>query len=109
VSETLVAQSHSFLVDGIDLKALHKNLKSFSKEAVETLVTLLKSNNHKIKLQAAQVLLNLQVTVAKEISDDQIQRLVAEIKVANGSQGKIEGDDEKNTPLVDFTNIRGVD
>jgi hypothetical protein len=108
-NEVLIAEDPSFVRDSIDLKALHSQLKKVSKQAIDVLVALLESKDEKNRLQAAKMLLEFQITVAKELSADQMQRLIAEIKIAKNSQGQLTDEQSRaNMPLVDFTNIREV-
>lgn len=104
----LKQEPQSFLTQSIDLKRLLKDVSKQSKPAVDALVKLLASQDEKIRLSAAKALLDLQVSVAKEINADQMQRLVAELKLSGGSKRLVEVE-EDNRPLVDFTTIREVD
>jgi hypothetical protein len=103
----------SFLRDEIALKKLLKDLTKASKEAIEVLVVCLKSEDEKIRMQAASKILEFQSTVADKVNQDQMQRLVAEIKFNRQPQGKLmQLEDEKPAtvrPVVDFTRIREVD
>jgi len=97
----------SFLNGGIDLKRLLKDVARQSKPAVEALVKLLESKDEKVRLTAARTLLELQVTVAKEINSDEVNRLIAEMKLHGASKALVPVEDE-DRPLVDFTTIREV-
>ena len=97
----------SFLNGGIDLKRLLKDVAKQSKTAVEALVGLLGSKDEKTRLAAAKALLELQVTVAKEINADEVNRLIAEVKLTGASKALIPVE-EDDRPLVDFTTIREV-
>jgi hypothetical protein len=102
----LVAQDAGFVVDSIDLKKLHLALKKHTAEAVEVIVKLLGSNDEKTRLTAAKMLLDFQVVVAKEISADQVSRLIAEIRLVRGApKGRI-AEDDVHPPLVNFSDIR---
>lgn len=107
-NEVLVAEAPSFLLDGIDLKALHSALKRTSKAAIDVLIACLESQEEKTRLQAAKMLLDFQVTVAKELSADQMGRLIAEIKLARNPQGKIGSGEDATMPRIDFDNIKDV-
>lgn len=97
----------SFLHGGIDLKRLLKDVAKQSKPAVEALVKLLESKDEKVRLTAAKTLLELQVTVAKEINADEVNRLIAEMKLQGASKALVPVEEE-DRPLVDFTTIREV-
>jgi hypothetical protein len=105
----LVATEPSFVLDSIDLKQLQSNLKRVSKAAVDVLIKCLESEDEKMRMQAAKMLLEFQITVAKEISADQMSRLIAEVKLSRNPQGRIAEGDKPQAPLVDFDNIREVD
>lgn len=114
-SVTLVVETkeeeHSFLTETIDLKKLAKKLTTNVNSAVDVLVGFLESKDDRLKMQAATKLLEFHVSVAKEISADQMQRLIAEIKVAKGSktQKLIDAENGKTKPVVDFTTIRALE
>jgi hypothetical protein len=104
--------SSSFLTDSVELKDVAKKLSKASKTAVEILSKCLESKDERVRMQAATKLLEFHVTVAKEISHDQMQRLIAEIKVARAPGNKLIGadypGDDKKKPIVDFTTIRQI-
>lgn len=102
----------SFLDDKLDLKALAKKITGATGDAVDALVKLLESKDERVRLQAATKLVEFQVQVAKEISADQMQRLIAEIKLVRGPVQKLipaEGENKPKRPLVDFATIRTIE
>lgn len=108
-------QLPSFLDDRVDLKRLARDIGRNSSKAVDVLVTLLGSTDEKVRLEAAKKLIEFQVAVAKEISADQMQRLIAEIKLVRQPKQKLipagEGGDDgekQNKPVVDFHTIRVI-
>lgn len=105
-------ETPSFLKEHVDLKPVLRLLKSASKTAIDTLLKCLESKDERIRLSAASKLIDLHVSVAKEISHDQMQRLIAEIKVASGGSTKklvdAKGGDKEQGPIVDFTTIRQI-
>jgi hypothetical protein len=113
---TLEEENPSFLNGGVDLKKLQKDLARHSKAAIEVLVAELQhKTSAEIRIRAATKLLEFQVQVAKEINADQVQRMIAEIKLNRNPQNKLipvkdsEDGEEKNKPIVDFSNIREVE
>lgn len=99
----------SFLDDKIDLKRLAQKIGRETGKAVEVLVQLLESKDEKVRLTAATKLVELQVQVQKEISNDQMQRLIAEIKLVRAPKQKlIEAEDGPKRPLVDFGTVRQI-
>lgn len=114
VVETQEEPLPSFLAEKIDLKRLAREIGKASGTAVEVLVKLLESKDEKVRLQAATKLVELQVQVQKEISSDQMQRLIAEIKLVRGGGKKTlvqvgDGTGGKKPPIVDFSQIRQLD
>lgn len=106
----LQIKKRTFLDEEIQLKALSRELGKASKDAVAVLVEMLKSQDVRIKMQAAVKLLEFDIDVKKSVSNDQIQRVIAEIKM-NGSGSKtleLE-DDVKKRPMVDFSTIRSIE
>lgn len=112
VTVTAVVQdTPSFLTDEVQLKKLSKELGKATKEAIDVLLAMLKSKDEKIQMQAAIKLLEFDIDVKKAISQDQMQRLIAEIKLArqgNQKQIPVGGDGGGNKPIVDFHTIREV-
>lgn len=104
----------SFVDEGIDLKQLAKKLSGVSGRAVNVLVSILSEENAsaEMKMRAATKLLEFHVEVAKAISTDQMQRLIAELKLIRNPQKNLvpsdEDGDEVPKPVVDFTKIRQV-
>lgn len=108
----VTTKEQSFLDDKLKLDKLLRSLDKASKAAVAALESALTSTDEKIRVAAADKLLAFYVATAKEVNNDQIQRLIAELKL-NGGRGKrlVElpnGDTKPNRPLVDFQTIREV-
>lgn len=111
----VLTKEPSFLDDKIDLNTLRLALKRHSAKAVDTMVKILDDTTASIdlKYKVAKDLLGLQVSVASEISKDQMARLIAELKLNPGGRKTLteltdETGDEDDTPMVDFDNIRQV-
>lgn len=108
----LQVKKHSFLDEEVQLKKLSKELSKSSKEAIDVLVEMLHGEDKRLKMQAAIKLLDLEVEVKKVISADQMQRMIAEIKLSSGGGSKtleLEDSERKNRPIVDFSNIRSIE
>jgi HEAT repeat protein len=112
VTAVVQEQNNSFLTDEVQLKALAKALSKLNKETINVLEDLLKSKDERVRMQVAFKLLDLEVDVKKVISQDQMQRLIAEIKLNQASTTKQltaeQEDKNKNRPIVDFTTIRTI-
>lgn len=99
----------SFLDDKIDLKKLAREISKASGTAVEVLMKLLESKDERVKLAAASKLVEFQVQIAKEISHDQMQRLIAEIRlVRQNSKRLVDANEGPKRPIVDFATIREI-
>lgn len=97
----------SFMAGSIDLAKLLRDLKKQQAPAVLALVKLLESKDEKVRLTAAKSLLELQVSVAKEINSDALNRMIAEMKLSGGASKRlVKVEDDR--PLVDFSTIRDV-
>lgn len=85
------------------LKDVLKKLNKESEGAVEMIVAVMNSAeaDDKTKLAAASKLLDLQRQVAQDINQDELQRLIANVKF--GGPRQLEMDDD--TPDVDFTQV----
>jgi HEAT repeat protein len=111
VTAVMQHPTQSFLDDKIDLKKLSKDLSKASKEAVEVLLKLLESKDERVRMTAATKLLEFDIDVKKIVSQDQMQRLIAELKLNRAANVKTIGvdEDEKQRPLVDFYTVREVE
>jgi LPS O-antigen subunit length determinant protein (WzzB/FepE family) len=102
----------NFLDESVDLKKLLKALSKVSAKAIEVLVKQLESTDDKARERAAKLLLEMQVTVAEKISADQMQRLIAQVKLTRPTGTLVplggEGGGQKQRPLVDFGNIQEI-
>lgn len=116
---TLVVETQpdlpSFLDNKVDLKRLAREIGRASGRALEVLMALLNSTDERVRLEAAKKLIEFQVSVAKEISNDQMQRLIAEIKLVRQPKQKLipagegeGGEAQTNKPVVDFHTIRTI-
>lgn len=108
----VVLPEESFLSGGLDLKKLLRDLSKHGRTAIDKLVKLMENDDPKVALAAAKTLLEMQTTVAKDMNTDQLQRLIAQVKLGRGTKTLVpvgEKDDEENDrPVVDFTTIRQV-
>ena len=99
----------SFLRGSIDLKRVLRDVSKQSKTAIEALVGLLSSEDERVRANAAKTLLELQVTLAKEVNNDQITRLIAELRWTNNPKTLVPLDDDDDmTPIVDFSQVREI-
>lgn len=101
----------SFIRRKGELSQLLKSLTRVSEDAVSVLIDAMtdSSVDKKTKISCAEKLLDFQISVAKEVNSDNMQRLIAEIKLNKQPMGSsleaIEA--EKNSrPVIDFTTIR---
>ena len=106
----------SFIRKRHELDKLFKALQELSPKAIELLEGILEDVELpiKIRFEAAQTLLNKQIDTAKQINADEMQRLIAEYKF-NRDGGRLKGigngstvDDDDDTPLLDFDNVRQI-
>jgi hypothetical protein len=111
-------ENPSFLKDKIQLDKL---LKSINKEALSALKNLVQimetTGDEKLKAECANNILKHAVAINKEVNADQMQRLIAEIKLNRSPQNKLiplNDEDEVSTgkgnrPVVDFSTVRSLD
>lgn len=106
----LQVKRNTFLANEIDLKKVDRELSKVSKEAVDVLSDMLKHTDVRIRMQAAIKLLELGIDVKRTISSDQMQRIIAEIKLNGPGNKTLELEDSaKSRPIVDFSNIRSIE
>lgn len=100
----------SFLDNPINLKKLLREVSKHTAAAVETLVEIMNDPNaeQKTRLGAASKLLEMQADVAKVISQDAIQRLVAEVRLNPTGTKRLKAEDDSERPLVDFSTVQAV-
>lgn len=105
----LQVKKRTFLDDEVQLKALSRELGKASKDAVAVLVKMLQSPDVRLQMQAAVKLLEFDIDVKKSVSSDQIQRVIAEIKMNGPGTKTLELEDGgKKKPMVDFATIRSI-
>ncbi len=103
-----VPKQLSFLDGAIDLKPLQRTIKRHTQAAIDAMVNVIESTkDEQLKARTSAKLVELYVQIAKEINDDQLKRLVAEIKMNQASQMLLPSD-QANRPLVDFGTIAEV-
>lgn len=86
------------------LKKLLASLTKESEDAIEVILKIMndKEVDDKTRLAAASKLLDLQRQVAQDINQDELQRLIANVKFGGPKQLEVDDDD---TPDVDFTQV----
>lgn len=116
----VTTKEQSFLDDSLKkaLSPILKALRPASTKAVKVLEDILDDEKADVKLKAsaAEKLLSFYMQTIKDINSDQVQRLIAELKL--GPKGKMlipvgqtpaQGEEPtpgKRKPIVDFTTIR---
>jgi hypothetical protein len=88
------------------LKKLLANLTKESEDAVEVILSIMNDDkvDQKTRLAAASKLLDLQRQVAQDINQDELQRLIANVKFG----GPKELETEDDTPAIDFSVVQDV-
>lgn len=112
VTAVMQEQSQSFLTDEVQLKKLSRRLSKISDEVIDALLELMKSKDEKVRMAVAFKLLEYDIDVKKAISQDQMQRLIAEVKYIRQNNTKQleaqQGNGGKPKPIVDFSTVRNV-
>lgn len=105
----------TFIKDNNELTKLLKRLEKATTKAVDVIEDIMESSkDEKVRMQAATKLLEFQVATSKEINTQNMQNMIAEIKLnrdAGGLRGIGYGDasESSNVPLVDFGTIKTID
>lgn len=88
-----------------ELADLLKKLKKLSKKTIEVLEQGLESKDERIRQQAANKIMDYLINMSKEVNQDQLSRLVLEVKASGlaGAGSAVPEDDD--TPKLDFDNI----
>lgn len=96
-----------------ELKKLIKEANKASIKALDALIQIMENTeDDKLKAQCAKDIIQMTVALNKEVNTDQMQRLIAEIRLNRGPQGKLvqleDGEDKPLPPKVDFNTIKIV-
>lgn len=86
--------------------ALDKPIKALSREVEDTidrLRTLSQSENEKIAVKACEQILAFYSSMVKQKDLDELQRLLLNVKYGAPK------DDDDNSPIVDFANIKEIE
>lgn len=101
----------TFLKKKHELEDVHKQIHKGSKEAVSLITAVMNDilMPLEIRLKCAKDLLQFDMSMADQISKDNMNRLIAEIKVNPNSPAKnLSLDDGPKTPVLDFSTIREI-
>ena len=86
------------------LSKIIKDLDKAAPAAVAGLVTLAKSQDEKIKLDACKAILSLRDDMQDKAEKRELQLMLVQHKLGNG----VQREDEDDTPTVDFENLQHV-
>lgn len=100
----------SFIKKQHELSPLLKKLIKESEAALAILVAGIKQEeDKKLSFDCAVKLIEFQLKTAKQVNDDTVQRLIAEIRLKPNRAKNLEVDDDSSSyPVVDFTTVREV-
>lgn len=88
-----------------ELQSLLRLLDKEAKTVLEKLLVIIETcKDDKIVADAALKFLNFHREVAKDINQDKLQRLIANVKY--GGPRQLSTEDDEDTPKIDFTNIQ---
>lgn len=103
----------TFLRKKHDLDPLLKEFTKAARDALEVLISISNdlTNEAKVRMQAADKILEHTGALSDQVNKDKLHRLVAEIKlrIPLGLPKTLEVEEEDNTPLVDFSTIRTIE
>lgn len=100
----------TFLRKKNDLDKLLKLLTKEQEAAVKVIADIMHdTKDMKEKKDCAEIILRLKISVSESISKDEIQRLIAEVRLdpSNGAK-QLEADDMPSRPILDFNTIQEV-
>lgn len=87
-----------------ELTKLNRGLKKLSQEALDVLKEQMTSDDPKLKLEAAKMVLRYHVDISKQINDEEMARAIAEIRFAGANTNSL-SEDIDDMPVVDFDNL----
>jgi hypothetical protein len=104
MSELVPTKAQPIFRKDHELADLLKRLKKLSKKTIEVLEQGLESTDERIRQQAANKIMDYLINVSKEVNQDQLNRLVLEVKTS-GLVGAGSSVQEDNTPILNFDEI----
>lgn len=108
---TKEAEPTTFLKKKHELDRVIKGLESGAEDAVKLLVDIVKDETLDVKFRAtyAEKLLTHLASMVDQKNKDQINRMIAEIKVKPGGATKqleLDEEDDNSPPILDFSTVR---
>jgi hypothetical protein len=86
------------------LEKIIRDLDKAAPDAVAGLVTLAKSLDEKIKLDACKAILNIRDDMQDKAEKRELQLMIVQHKTGNG----VQREEEDDTPEVDFENLQKI-
>jgi hypothetical protein len=105
MSELVPTKAQPIFRKDHELADLLKRLKKLSKKTIEVLEQGLESTDERIRQQAANKIMDYLINVSKEVNQDQLNRLVLDIKAQGLVGAGTTAPEDDNTPKLDFDNI----
>jgi hypothetical protein len=88
-----------------ELDKFVKDLKKISKKAIEVLEKGLSSDDERIRMLAAEKLLKFYTDSAKDVNEDELKRLLLEVRFRGMVGAGSTAQEDEDTPSLDFDNI----
>jgi hypothetical protein len=88
-----------------ELAKLVRDLKKISKKAIEVLEKGLDSQDERVRMLAAEKLLKFYTDAAKDVNEDELKRLLLEVKLRGMVGAGSTAQEDEDTPALDFDNI----
>lgn len=111
VLKTKEEELPSFIKKKHELDAVIKKLEAGSKEAAELLINIANDEKADLKLRkdcAVEILTTL-AKMTEQRSKDQMNRMIAEIKIRPGGASKtLKLEEDKQYPVLDFNTVREI-
>jgi hypothetical protein len=88
-----------------ELAKLVRDLKKISKKAIEVLERGLDSQDERVRMIAAEKLLKFYTDSAKDVNEDELKRLLLEVKLRGMVGAGSTAQEDDDAPALDFDNI----
>jgi hypothetical protein len=105
MGELVEARAQPIFKKEHELTDLLKKLKKLSKKTIEVLEQGLESKDERIKQQAANKIMDYLISMSKEVNQDQLARLVLEVKTSGLIGAGSTATQDDNTPELNFDEI----
>jgi hypothetical protein len=104
-------ETPTFIKKKHELAGVLKRISEGSKKAVALLIDTVENDavDLKLRVECAKSLITFETSITEQISKDNMNRLIAEIKLQpGGANPQLTTEEDETYPVLDFHNVREV-